>query len=238
MATFQIIAGCDPHRPGSSVTGLVFLPERFLLQSAAGFCLTAATSVRRPLGATHPCPRQEEEASAELGFHRGRVSLLSESSRSGQSAPCPAGGFGEGRPRLLSPPPGEAEGQSGLPGAPSRPGETWGRRRWWARVELAVVDGRGSRGPVSGARPHGVPLALGTEAAAPGAERGRAGVGLTEPGMEQVGRCLGPIMDLRLFSLCFRGVAPAFPLPWAGRERRAGEMRHFGRVVSAVPGPC
>ncbi|XP_024588949.1 adenosine deaminase 2 isoform X3 [Neophocaena asiaeorientalis asiaeorientalis] len=216
------------EHPGFIGIKLIYSDHSHVCVETSGSCkerLTLAPSKRR-------------KPPAEFGFSRGRVSLLSESSQSGQSESCPAGGFGEGRPRLLSPPPGEVEGQSDLPGAPSRPGETWGRRNWWARVELAVVDGGGSRGPVSGVRPHGVPLALGTEAAAPDAEEGRAGVGLTEPGMEQVGRCLGPIMDLRLFSLCFRGVAPAFSLPWAGRERRAGEKRHFGRVVSAVPGPC
>ena len=47
--------------------------------------------------------KRRKPAEEFSGFYRGRVSLLSKSSQSGQSVPCPAGGFGEGRPRLLSP---------------------------------------------------------------------------------------------------------------------------------------
>lgn len=84
-------------------------------------------------------PSKRRKPPAEFGFSRGRVSLLSESSQSGQSESCPAGGFGEGRPRLLSPPRGRWKGsQTSLEPPPvlvrlgaagtGGPGWSW---QWW-----------------------------------------------------------------------------------------------------------
>lgn len=143
MATFQIIPGCDPHWPGSSVTGLVFLPECFLLQSAAGFCLTAATSVWRPLGAAKkdsPLP-QAREGSLQRNsdfpeegspFCQKAASLDSRSrvqpeglGRADPACSAPPRGRWKGSQTSLEPPPVLVRlGAAGTGG----PGWSW---QWW-----------------------------------------------------------------------------------------------------------
>lgn len=192
--------GCDLPCPGWSVMGLVFFPGcsdgfvsigGWVLPHGSPICMTSSSTAKTDPPLLCKCRECRKPITIHLTLPRKSLPLAE-----GKSIwiDCAVSSWraGEGQPpHLLSHGRWEANRP---PWSPSPPGETWGSWSWWARVELAVVDGEGSLGA------DGRSSRAGLQCQLRGCREGRAGVGGAELGIGVGGPTPSPIIGLCLFS--------------------------------------